>query len=480
MNHLKYHGLDVDPKKIQESTQVQVTMEKHAGGLSESIDGAPFLLPRIEAIHAGATRNHTRYLREKLRGDAEIKSGVYSWLYPYAKPVIYNHDVNTNATGRIYTAAFAEYTQAGRPGIITVPKITDPAAIEGIQGGRLLTVSIGAETDSVTCSICGTDIVNEGYCGHMKGETYDGVTAEWIAGNLWFDELSWVNVPADQDAMIVDTQSSVLIGAGTTESASGIITLGKESYSKNQLVGIVKESVDDIVIMEGELKMTEEQIQALKEELEALKQGQSTLEEALASEKESKTALEEEKQVLETENASLKEENKVLTSEKEKVVTEKEGLESSTVSLQEELEGLKSQLEEKTSVIEELETKKASLEASLQEAKDAAEEARLVQEGLAAEVKESHANHLASVNVLTGKEDTYATAKEALVESDIDSLKEAVAGIEGTVASFVESNEGLQVLRGKVQFGESVNKQEEEAEKELTEFHVLYNLFAGK
>ena len=479
MNHLKFGKLDIDPKRIHESTQVEVSMGNHAGSLSENHDGSPFLLPRIEAIHAGKTRNNTRYLRDKLRGDAELKSGVYSWLQPYAKPVIYNHDVNTKATGRVYTAAFTEFTQAGRPGIIVVPKITDPEAIEGIQGGRLLTVSIGAETDSVTCSICGTDIVNEGYCGHMKGETYDGVTAEWIAGNLWFDELSWVNVPADQDAMIVDTQSSVLIGTGNTESKSGIITLGKETFSKEQLVGITKESADDIVLTRGESDMTEEQIQALLEELETLKGEKTALEETAAAEAEAKKALEEEKQALVEETTSLKEANQALTDEKEKVVTEMDELKSSANSVQEELEGLKAQLEEKTSTVEELEAKKVELEEELATAKANVEESQLAQEELVAAVKESHANHLASVQVLTGKQDTYATAKESLMESELDSLKESVSGIEEEIAAYLEEASGVESLRGRVQFGENVERQEESKEN-LDDWQVLKNLLTGK
>lgn len=492
MNHLKFGKLEIDPKKIHESTQVEVTMEKYSGLLNESHDGTPFLLPRIEAIHAGRTRNNTRYLRDKLRGDAELKSGVYSWLQPYAKPVIYNHDVETKATGRIYTAAFTEYTQAGRPGIIVVPKITDPEAIEGIQGGRLLTVSIGAETDSVTCSICGTDIINEGYCGHMKGETYDGVTAEWIAGNLWFDELSWVNVPADPDAMIVDTQSSVLIGTGSTESKSGIITLGNKSFSKQELVGITKESADDIVLTRGELVMTEKEIQALVEELETLKREKTTLEEAIATEKQSTDALKEEKETLSKEketlaeeketlvqeNTSLKEEKEILTDAQEKVVTEMDELKSSTTSLQEELESLKSELEEKTSVVEGLETEKAGLQEQIETLKSNLEESQLTQEELVMAVKESHADHLASVRVLTGEEDTYATAKEALAESEIDSLKEAVSQIADTIEKFIENKDDAMVLRGQVTFGEGVERQEESKE-ELTEEKVFYNLLTG-
>ena len=262
MNILKYGKLEINPSKMSETMNVQMKKSTQTKIVTESFEDGEFLLPRIEAIHAGRTRNYNHYLAEKLRGDASIKSGVYSWMQPYAKPVIYNHDTNTEATGRIYSAAYAEYTQAGRPGIIVIPKITESKAVQALKDGRLLTVSIGATTDAAICSICGTDIINEGYCGHMKGEEYDGRTAEWIAGNIWFDELSWVNVPADADAMVVDTQSSVLLslpreGAGeNTESAPKIQTM-------HEFYGVPKHT-NLIVVESKELKTKEAEISKQK------------------------------------------------------------------------------------------------------------------------------------------------------------------------------------------------------------------------
>lgn len=220
MNIVKYKGLDVNPANLHESITVK-TLQTPNIRLNESTGAEEYLMPRIEAIHAGATRNYNHYLAERLKGDPLKKTGVYSWMDPYAKPVIYNHDTETEVTGRILHAAYADYTQAGRPGIILIPKITEPRAVESLKAGRLLTVSVGATTNAAVCSICGTDIINEGYCGHMKGEQYDGRVCEWIAGDIWFDELSWVNVPADQDAMVVDTQTSIFINSpDNTEKAT--------------------------------------------------------------------------------------------------------------------------------------------------------------------------------------------------------------------------------------------------------------------
>lgn len=455
MNILKFNGLDSDPKKIHESTQVSLDFEKPSTKVQESFGDERFLMPRIEAIHAGATRNDTIYLRDKLRGDAEIKSGVYSWLYPYAKPVIYNHDVNTDATGRIHTAAFAEYTQAGRPGIIVVPKITDPRAIEGILGQRLLTVSIGAETDSVTCSECGTDIVNEGFCGHQKGENYSGTPVKWIAGNLWFDELSWVNVPADSDAMIVDSQSSVML-AKNTES-KGIITLGKKQMTKEALVGIEKHSDDDIILMEGELAMTEEQIKALQEELKALK----TVEEELKTVKESVEVLENEKTAL--------------TDEKEKVLVEKEELVNSSKELQTKLDEAAETIQAKEEELKALEEEKTSLTAELEEAKGSVSQLESVTESLSTELAEANKTHFATLRLATGKESTYEEALEKTQNRESASIKDAIVDMKEDL----EKGDGMSALSGLRSQVLDESKKGTQKEKKITAEEALKGLFGG-
>lgn len=248
----KYGKLEENPAKLHETVTVQM---KPAGTSarqtteSTAMD-SKYLLPRIEAIHAGRTRNFNYYPADKLKGDAQLGSGVYSWLDPYPKPVIYNHDTDTDATGRILSAAYADYTQAGRPGIILIPKITEPSAVQALKDGRLLTVSIGATSDAAICSICGTDIVNEGFCGHMKGEEYNGQVCEWIAGNIWFDELSWVNVPADSDAMVVDTQSSVFLDTPQESAVAGGDNLTESAPSTpNEQFGVPKHT--KLVVIES-------------------------------------------------------------------------------------------------------------------------------------------------------------------------------------------------------------------------------------
>ena len=214
--------------KLKESFTIQATVDKQSANLQESADGTPFIMPRIEAIHAGTTKNFNHYLPEKLKGDFDLKSGVYSWTSPYPKPVIYNHDTMTEATGRVMSAAYTDYTSTGKPGIIIIPKITEPNAIKAIQDGRLLTVSIGAYTDSIICSITGVDVLKDGFTGYQPGEYYDGVLCEWIIGDVWFDEVSWVNVPADENAKIIDIQPAIVSPEPVPTSESANRSLGEK------------------------------------------------------------------------------------------------------------------------------------------------------------------------------------------------------------------------------------------------------------
>jgi regulator of replication initiation timing len=371
-------------------------------------------MPRIEAIHAGTTRNYTRYPAEKLRGDESLKSGVYSWMHPFAKPVIYNHDVNTEASGRIQAAAFAEFTAAGRPGIIVVPKITQESAIDDILGGRLLTVSIGATTDAAYCSICGTDIINEGFCGHMKGESYDGVTAEWIVGNVYFDELSWVNVPADSNAMIIGGTDVVHQAESFAFNGKETINLGKKTTE--WLVdpkSILAEGVEEP--RRGESTLTEEQVKALQEELEALKTQNATL----VSEKEALT----------TEVEQLKTDVEEATTAKTTAETTLSEKEAELATAQESLTAKEAEVTELTSTKESLEAEKAALETSLEEEKTARTQVVEENANLSTEMHKMVAERVVDLRVSLGKESNREEAIASFVGRTTESLNDTLADL---------------------------------------------------
>lgn len=457
---MKYRGLELDPSKLDEQVTVKPRiMTESAEAFKEATtqNGTKYLLPRIEAIHAGTTRNYTRYPSDKLKGDPILKSGVYSWLHPYAKPVIYNHDVNTSASGRIQAATFSEMTSAGRPGIIVVPKITEASAIEGILGGRLLTVSIGATTDSAICSICGTDIINEGFCGHMKGESFDGTTAEWIVGNVYFDELSWVNVPADQNAMVV-SQGDISTAEAFGDNGTEIINLGKSTTE--WLVDTNTAVAEGLTIKteEGDTTLTEEQIKALQAELEAAKTAKEAAEQALAT------------AVAEKEAAEA-----ALETTKEALATK----ETELVTAQGEVTAKEEEVTELTSAKESLEAEKVALTASLAEEKTAREEAITENANLATEVHKATAERVVDLRISLGKESNREEAIAKFVGRSTESLNDSLADLlnEQSITPKVVTRQVEPVINPA-----SSNTEEQTKTKTadtLTEQDVLMNLFRG-
>lgn len=206
--------------------------------LSEATSRKKLILkPKIAAIHAGRTRNNTIYQEHNLRGNMSHPSGpsgMYSFLYPYNKPMLKNHDTFSEPTGRVMNAQYVA-TAGGGGFIQIIPHVTDQDAIEKILDGRYLTVSIGATTESAICNICGKDIIKEGWCEHERGETYNGIVCGWNIGELWFDECSWVNIPSDSTAKILDTSEAEIYAE-----------VNEESYDISTGVNITESVAEDL------------------------------------------------------------------------------------------------------------------------------------------------------------------------------------------------------------------------------------------
>lgn len=199
------------------------------------------LMVKIAATHAGIiTRNNGFYMPDKMR------TGALSFVQNYGKPVLLHHNsYDGDPVGRVKHAAYMD-TSTGlakkdsylkdfmdphvqfetkvalvdrliSDGLLDDPSyegvgyieiiaaITDNEAKEKILDNRYLTVSIGAETDAAVCSICKTDWTDSGeMCEHIPGHEYDGKQAFIIAGNLFYDEVSFVSTPADPHAKIIE------------------------------------------------------------------------------------------------------------------------------------------------------------------------------------------------------------------------------------------------------------------------------------
>lgn len=166
----------------------------------------------VEAIHTGLTRNFTFY------EEAGLKAGTTTWTTPYNKPVLTHHYKMGEPIGRVTGARYnsSSLISPDKGCIEITIEVSDPEAIAKIKDKRYNTVSIGAETDSVKCSICGVNRIHS-WCEHYRGEKYNedgqidrsGKLCYWIIGNVNFDEVSFVNIPSDPNAMVVSMSESV-------------------------------------------------------------------------------------------------------------------------------------------------------------------------------------------------------------------------------------------------------------------------------
>lgn len=197
--------------KIQETFQHSVAnLDEMVHSFNESTTAtkkrSKGLVIEIAAIHVGTTRNANYY------SEAELHEAAPTWTTPFPKPIIINHDLDSDPLGRVIGAT-VESPELAAPFIKTQAAITDPVAIERVIDKRYLTVSIGATAESAICSICETDWAKPTErrglpCEHRFGSVYEGVTAVRKLGGLNFHELSFVNSPSDQNAIVQSVASA--------------------------------------------------------------------------------------------------------------------------------------------------------------------------------------------------------------------------------------------------------------------------------
>jgi len=177
----------------------------------------------VIATHSGVVNNNNRLFPLK-----ELKKAAKSFMAPYPKPVLVNHDqYKGEPIGRVTESIFiyadkwetakAKYNlntvstiNEYADGVILLKlEIADMNAMEKVTDKRFLTVSIGGSADDAICSICGKSYMyglheteDEEPCHHVMGKTYDGKKAYLIYSGITFDEISFVNIPADKYAQV--------------------------------------------------------------------------------------------------------------------------------------------------------------------------------------------------------------------------------------------------------------------------------------
>lgn len=201
----------------------------------------------VEATHTGINRNKVNYSYENLDKSKD------SWTKDYNKPVLLNHDSSSDPLGRVKTSNFKQ--SVINPDKHTIElnlEITNKAAIERFLDGRYSTFSIGGYTDSAVCSICGKDMMKDGFCGHRRGQSYDNKECYWNLGTMEYDEISVVNSPADVHAQAIslsvvgeDGQEDSIIPGENADGTTGEPT-GEQGDSAN-IDGGILDNIDSIL-----------------------------------------------------------------------------------------------------------------------------------------------------------------------------------------------------------------------------------------
>lgn len=157
------------------------------------------LIVEVAAIHEGLTANFNHY------SETELQSALESWVQPYPKPILINHDQETHPLGRVMAAKMDKEAD-GTPFTRLQIAVTDPEAMARVSDKRYLTGSVGGRSDEALCSVCGKDWAEASPfslpCKHVRGKTYKGKLAYLERKNLSFKEYSFVNVPADSRSSI--------------------------------------------------------------------------------------------------------------------------------------------------------------------------------------------------------------------------------------------------------------------------------------
>lgn len=320
------------------------------------------LMVEIESIHSRITRNNTYYSPECL------KQSVPYWTNPYERPVIMHHNERDGQIiGRIKAVEYKEAgTRSGTPALVFTANVGDEEGKKGIKNGTLSTVSIGVIAHDLRCSICGTNLAEEGMCEHEKGEVYDDKLCYWIINKMEPKEVSYVIVPSDIYAhnirvydAVKKTKSEVKetveynpfaeLAESIKNSLPKDLTEGKETQEGKQVDEEVKEGEETAQPVEPENKETEDTEKETTQEEEAKEEAKSEEEEETKESEETKKSKSEEGEEEEKESEEPeKKEDEELAAKEEKIKeleAKVEELEKANVKLEKENEKLNNKAE---------------------------------------------------------------------------------------------------------------------------------------
>lgn len=395
------------------------------------------LMVDIEAIHSIITRNDTLYT-EKC-----IKDSIPYWTAPYERPVIMHHnEKDGKIIGRVKAANYIEKSErSGTAALELIANIGDEEGKKGIKNGTLATVSIGAIAHDIRCSICGTNLVEEGMCEHDKGEIYDGKRCYWIVNKIEPKEVSYVIVPSDIYAHNTRVYDAVKKNKNeVNESMSNIFADLIEAHGLNS-IDVAESKVEET--KEG--TQVEEEVKdgaKVNESEKAEEQKAESEEESKKEEEKSEEKKEEEAKQPETEDKEegKDEENKDEPKEKEKKEAEK-------VEENKELEEAKEKIAELTAKVETLTAENIKLSKQVETEKALKESAEAELITFKTERKKTL---IENVNSLRTQLSLPAENVEHLMESSEEALNLTIKSLTEFIQVQKKSLGGLSVIESPV------------------------------
>ena len=394
------------------------------------------LMVDIEAIHSIITRNDTLYT-EKC-----IKDSIPYWTAPYERPVIMHHnEKDGKIIGRVKAANFIkESERSGTAALELIANIGDEEGKKGIKNGTLATVSIGAIAHDIRCSICGTNLVEEGMCEHDKGEIYDGKRCYWIVNKIEPKEVSYVIVPSDIYAHNTRVYDAVKKNKNeVNESMSNIFADLIEAHGLNS-IDVTESKVEET--KEG--TQVEEEVKdgaKVNESEKAEEQKAESEEESKKEEEKSEEKKEEEAKQPETED---KEEGK---DEEKKDEPKEEEKEAEKVEENKELEEAKEKIAELTAKVETLTAENIKLSKQVETEKALKESAEAELITFKTERKKTL---IENVNSLRTQLSLPAENVEHLMESSEEALNLTIKSLTEFIQVQKKSLGGLSVIESPV------------------------------
>ncbi len=160
------------------------------------------LYVRVHAVQVGENSNGDYFSEPELKKSYKTFIGKGNYV---------NHQSNDveKKRGKIIKARYIDdgnkkFVEC----IIEVDAGAYPKLASGIRNGYIDSVSMGCVVQKSVCSICKNEAhTTSEYCDHIKnhkGSSYMGQKVYEINNDVTFDELSWVSVPADSDAKVLE------------------------------------------------------------------------------------------------------------------------------------------------------------------------------------------------------------------------------------------------------------------------------------